>query len=281
MIRKITLSTFACLASLIFINAINKTSGGHPSSTGATGAPGEQTCARAGCHTDATKVMNSPANSFTFSDPKNTYNSNGFYSITLGCTETGKSKFGFQIVAIDSATGKNAGTWVITEASKTQVINGESPFTERKYITHTTAGTVHGTAGKAAWNFKWKAPDSNKGTIVFYYVVNATNNSNTEFGDLLNFGSQKVRFSASSISVKNPVVSKPVITIIKEGLLISTEETLNSIQILNLEGKVIYENLSIQNNIQIKLDEIKQPANSVYIYHINTDKGRFSGKFFL
>ena len=46
------------------------------------------------------------------------------------------------VVAIDSATKQNAGSWELVDATKTQIIDGEAPLQTRKYITHKTAGTI-------------------------------------------------------------------------------------------------------------------------------------------
>lgn len=276
MIKKITLSIFACLAGFIFINAINKTSGGHPSSTG---APDEQTCARAGCHTDASIVKDSPVNTFTFSDPASTYNVNGIYSLSVEVNVTGIKKFGFMILAIDSATKENVGKWIITETARTQIIWGEAPFTERQYITHTATGTNPTATNKNRWNFKWKAPNINKGTIMFYYITNATNKDDQSDGDKLYTSSHKIRFSKNSVSVNQPEISKPCLKINGSSLTIfAPQQTIQSLKIYNLEGKLVYQNSSLKNGDSITKDELNALGNSVLVYELVTDKGIYRGK---
>lgn len=276
MIKNITFSLFTLLAGFIFINSVNKTSGGHPSSTG---APGEQTCARSGCHTDASITHNSPANTFSFSDPNNTYNTNGEYGLSVAVNVTGVKKFGFMLVAIDSATQKNAGTWINVEPLRTHVIEGESPFTERRYFTHTADGTVPTSTGKNIWKMKWKAPAQNKGTILFYYVTNASNTNDASTGDQLHFSSYKIRYSSGSISVKTPELSKPSLKLNGNSILVSSEQqTIKSLKIYNLEGKLVYENSSLKNGDVITKDELNISGNSVLVYQLVTDKGSYRGK---
>ena len=276
MIKKIAYSTFALLASLIFINAVNKTSGGHPSSTG---APGELTCARSGCHTDASIIKDSPVNTFTYSDPNNTYNLGGSYSLAIEVNVPNIKKFGFMVVAIDSATKKNAGTWWITEPLNTHIIEGEAPVTDRMYVTHTADGTVPTATGKSKRNFRWQAPKNNVGTIIFYYVTNATNKNDASNGDKLYQSSYKIRYSTNSVSVKTPEIIKPSLKINGNSITVSSEQqTIQSLKIYNLEGKLVYQNTSLKNGDTIGKDELKTPGNSILVYQLVTDKGSYRGK---
>lgn len=276
MIKKIAFSTFALLASLIFINAVNKTSGGHPSSTG---APGELTCARSGCHSDASIIKDSPVNTFTFSDPNNTYSVDGSYNLSLEVNVPNIKKFGFMIVAIDSATKKNAGTWWITEPLNTHIIEGEAPVTDRMYITHTADGTVPITTGKNKWNFRWQAPKTNVGTIIFYYVTNATNMNDASTGDKLYQSNYKIRYSASSLAVKKTETPKPSLTINENSLIVfSEQQTIQSLKIYNLEGKLVYQNFALKNGDTIGKEELKTFGTSILVYHLVTDKGSYNGK---
>ncbi len=276
MIKKIIHSLFVCMAGFIFINAINKTSGGHPSSTG---APDEKSCSRPDCHSDASITYDSPVNTFSFSDPASTYNLNGYYNLSVEVNLKDILKFGFEIVAIDSATKKNVGKWIISESNRTHIINGEAPFTTRKYITHTTNGTVPIAAGKNKWNFKWQAPSTNVGTIFFYYATNATNKNDAATGDQLFLSNHKIRFSTSSVSVIKPEIIKPSLKINGNTLIVSAEnQTIQSLTIYNLEGKMVYQNVSLKNGEIINIEELNLLGNSIFVYQLVTDKGSYRGK---
>ncbi len=276
MIKKITFSFFTLLASLIFINAINKTSGGHPSSTG---APGEKTCNRSGCHSDASTTKDSPVNSFIFSNPSNTYNLNGSYGISVEINFPGSEKFGFQIVAIDSATQKNVGTWWLTEPLRTHIINGEAPVTERRYITHTADGTVATSSGKNKWNFRWQAPTTNKGTVMFYYATNATNKNDKATGDQLFLSSHKIRFSANSIGVQSHEIKKPSLMLSQNSIVVSSgAHRIISLCILSLNGMIVYQNNSIKDGDLIPKMDLNKNKHSIYVYQLLTEEGSFHGK---
>ena len=183
------------------------------------------------------------------------------------------------IVAIDSATKKNAGTWWITEPLKTHIIEGEAPVTDRMYVTHTADGTVPTAAGKNKWNFRWQAPKTNLGTIIFYYVTNATNMNDASTGDKLYQSSYKIRYSASSVAVKKPETPKPSLKINENSLTVfSEQQTIQSLKIYNLDGKLVYQNFDLKNGDTIGKDELKTLGTSILVYQLVTDKGSYRGK---
>ena len=278
MIKQIVSSIFVLAIAVTFLNSTYKTAGGHPSSTG---APGEMTCARTDCHADASLTYDSPLQKFSFSNPANTYQTGKTYSIALELTKDNIEKFGFQIVAIDSATQKNAGTWVLTEPSKMHIINGEAPTADRKYITQSTAGATPAVKGKALWNFNWTAPAQNKGTIIFYFVTNATNNNDQFTGDQLYLSNFKVRFAQTG-SVKSLEKPKPTVSISNTHLLISQlTETIRTVEIYDIFGKKYYQTSQNEDLLTINLEELKKSNPSFWVYKITTEKQILSGKFWL
>ena len=179
-----------------------KTTGGHPSSTG---APGELTCANAstGCHATAsiTNDNNNTVNTLTYSAADSSYVPNQTYTLTLKAKKTGITKFGFEIGALRNTGTTNAGTWIITDAARTHTITGTGSLSTRKYVTHSTNGTPQVSAGLGQWSFNWTAPSTNVGDITFYYATNCTNNNAANTGDQLFLSSFKIHpFSGTSIS---------------------------------------------------------------------------------
>jgi hypothetical protein len=276
MIKKITFSVFACFTAFIFLDAINKTSGGHPSSTG---APDEKTCAQTNCHSDASITKDSPFNKFTFSDINDTYKADGIYTASIEVNVANIQKFGFMVVAIDSATKQNAGKWILTESTKTHIIIGEAPFTTRSYITHTAAGTTPISSGKGKWNFKWQAPNANKGTIIFYYTTNATNKNDASNGDQLFLSSHKIRYSANSVKIIEAPKVKPMLKLANNSVMVVSDfETVKSIKLFNLEGKLLYHNEKLNHGDCIDLEPL---SKTLMIYQLTTDKGIYIGKLLL
>jgi hypothetical protein len=189
---------FISLSSFVVFNTY-KSSGGHPSSTG---APGEKTCADAivACHSNATVTTDNinEVNTLVFSQADSTYQPGQTYTITLSAFKTGIKRFGFEIVALTNSDNKNSGTWIITDADRTHTLTGSSSLPDRQYITHSTNGTPAVSSGLGKWSFKWTAPNKNVGNITFYYATNCTNSSGDASGDKLYLSSFTIRPSATA-----------------------------------------------------------------------------------
>ena len=92
--------------------------------------------------------------------------------------------YGFEIVALDSATKKNIGTIIKTDKTNTQLNSSIGcAGATRSYLTHTSSGNK-AAAGKN-WNFKWKAPSTSGNTVIFYAVVNSGNADGSTSGDTI------------------------------------------------------------------------------------------------
>lgn len=106
------------------------------------------------------------------------------YTLILTYKETGKSKFGFQITCLDSATNSPAGTFTNPDSRSqdgTQSVSGKT----RYYLGHTSTGTANVGTDSTAWNISWKAPSKNVGPVKFYAVVNVTNSNGSNAGDVI------------------------------------------------------------------------------------------------
>ena len=161
-----------------------KSAGSHPSSTG---APGEQTCAKSGCHTDGVLSSGAGVNFHTFKDASGNdvteYSAGDMYSITVRMVVPGITKFGFEIVALDD-NDENIGDWLITDAVRTwKQLNSDPSSLNRKYVTHTTTGNQPTSSGEAIWTFDWEAPVSGTGDVDFYYCTSACNGDGSVNGD--------------------------------------------------------------------------------------------------
>jgi hypothetical protein len=192
---------FLFLCSFVVMD-VYKSSGGHPSSTG---APGEATCADAtvGCHTNAsvTKDSTNVVNSLTFSSGDSTYEPGKTYTVIVSAQKTGIERFGFEIVALTKSNA-NTGAWKITDGNRTHTLLGSGNLADRKYVTHSISGTPPVSAGLGQWSFDWTAPATNVGDITFYYATNCTNNNSTAAGDALFLSSFRIRPSGA-VSVTN------------------------------------------------------------------------------
>jgi len=168
--------------------AFDTVHGGDMLSTGAppahTGAPGEQTCARSGCHTGA--AVNSGAGMLTldFNQSADEYVPGEAYEIKVSLDEINVMRFGFELTAISDITGDEAGSLVITDSARMQVIQGPAPNDGRTYITYRFAGTEPVALGKGEWIFNWIAPQTDIGPVSFYLAAVSANDDATDDGDL-------------------------------------------------------------------------------------------------
>src|SRR5688572_18573262 len=102
-------TTLAILAVLITLVSatVRKSSSGAPASH--TGAPGEQTCATSGCHDDTTPNIGTAQVSLQLGNNEQTFTPGNTYPITVKITDPKVTRFGFQIVALESKSLKDMG----------------------------------------------------------------------------------------------------------------------------------------------------------------------------
>ena len=153
-------------------------SSGSPASR--TSAPGEPNCTA--CHGGS--AVNSGGGTLTITGLPANYSPNQEITVTVSISQSGRSKFGFQLTAIDDQ-GKKAGDLIVTDANRTQLDNGTVGGNPRQYINHTSAGTAANGANQSTWSLTWKAPAQSAGRVTFYAAGNATNNSGSNSGDFI------------------------------------------------------------------------------------------------
>lgn len=267
---------FIGLSSFIVIHTY-KTSGGHPS---ATGAPGERTCADAttGCHSNAsvTKDTTNVVNTLTFSSADSSYIPNQTYTINLNAQKSGIEKFGFEIVALTKSTNVNAGTWIITDANRTHTLVGSAPLSSRKYVTHSTGGTPAVSAGTGQWSFNWKAPSTNLGKITFYYTTSCTNNSGDNSGEKLFLSTFEIHPPASASIGQFIEKSKFAVNYDEGSGILSVryymkKAATTSISIIDIQGKMVQNfapNVKDVGHVSDKF-ELSNLSKGLYFINLN------------
>ncbi len=146
---------------------------------GRTGAPGEQTCATAGCHQGS---LNAGPGTFAIIAPA-VYEPGEVYQITVRHTtnDSSRRRWGFQLTALTTANNK-AGN-LANAGGSTSVLDDDGPGFNRQYIEHTLVGTFQGQTSQASWTFNWTAPDTDLGPVIFYAAGNQANNDGNNTGD--------------------------------------------------------------------------------------------------
>ncbi len=252
-----------------------------------TGAPGEGTCATAGCHTGNPVITTGSfillntagANNLTAG-----YTPGTTYNLTLNVSAFNSPKYGFQITALD-ANNNAAGDFNITN------VNGTVRTTSgnRIYVGHKTANST------AAWSFQWIAPATDAGTVTFYIAGNGSNNNILETGDQIYTTTYTVSTSAgltqgnggsTGIKVLNAddngisIFPNPV----KDRLFVSynVAETENvTIDLYNLNGQLV-QNLLNEKNSAGNYNETFNLNNNInkglYIVRVNMGDNTFFKK---
>ncbi len=139
-----------------------------------TGAPGEGNCTQ--CHVG--NALDAAGGSLMLAVP-DTYMPGEVYDIIVDLSRSGQSRWGFEMTALNS-NGARAGTFTNIDGN-TQV----SATNSKQYIQHTSDGTAQGKRNANSWTFKWTAPSTNVGPIMFYAAGNAANGDFGTAGDYI------------------------------------------------------------------------------------------------
>jgi len=247
---------------------ILKSSGSHISSTG---APGEQSCAKAGCHVDAKieRDDNKVVTTLTLDNGRAIYTPATKYTVKLRAVKAGVKRFGFQVVALDT-NNRTIGTFAVPKGSNlVQLQKGPVNNFDRNYVTHTTLGNKPKVTSEIEWLFNWTAPTNYMGRVTFYYCVNATNMDDENSGDNLFLASES--FTAQATEIKeNPSTSadfQVYPTVASDYLTIDNES--------GLERGTLYSIFSVSGILLLK-DGIENGGNSVKIPLVSLPNGFYS-----
>ncbi len=261
---------------------ILKSSGGHIASTG---APGERTCAQAGCHSDAVIVQDDKEiSTLVLGIGDQTYIPAKQYGVTIRAVKAGVGRFGFEVVALDT-NNRSVGMFTVPQGSnKVQILNGSVNNENRNYVTHTSAGNKPIIPGEIEWRFNWTAPKGYQGKIKFYYCVNATNMDNTNAGDYLYLTSSS-SYNATTTDVEEnispladirvyPTVASDYLTLEnKSGFGNNT-----SYEVVSIGGIALQKN-HIESNGNVAIISLASLASGMYSLVITTDGRRIVKQF--
>lgn len=270
------LSIIAAIISFPFLFGqftYKKSAGAHP---GSTGAPGDNTCAKAGCHVGTPVTYNdTTVNKLIFSQADSTYLPGQTYTITIRTQNPTIQRFGFECQSLKDATNTDIGTVVITDAIRTHTLAHTIASGVRNSVTHSTIGTAELSPGFNEWTFDWIAPATDEGDIIFYYATNSTNNNNTATGDLVFCNSLRIKPSPF-ISISEMVDLQSVNAfydsqnnqIILNYYLKADKKV--SVKIFDNVGREIYKSNNKSKDIGQQKDELSFRSNlSKGIYYLN------------
>ena len=145
-----------------------------------TGAPGEETCGIAGCHSGGTFT-----GSIALTGIPDTVTPDRSYTATLTFTSNAVVA-GFEMTALDGANAKS-GTLIVGSGTNVATNNQNA----RQYVRQSIKKTLSG--GATSWSFTWKAPSTASGNkTTFYYVALGANDNDNKTGDKHFTGSKPV-----------------------------------------------------------------------------------------
>jgi uncharacterized protein (TIGR03437 family) len=150
--------------------------GGPPAAL--TGAPGEFNCTV--CHSEF--PVNTGGGAVTITGLPTSYTPGQEVNVTVTVTFAGRTRFGFQVTALDDS-GRQAGTFTVTDSARTQLLSDNVGGNPRSYVEHTSGGTSG--SGQGSWTFRWTAPATGGGRVTFYAAGNATNSNLNPSGDYI------------------------------------------------------------------------------------------------
>lgn len=275
--------TIALLVTLaipfLFVNfTYMKSAGAHP---GATGAPGDGSCADAGCHTGNVVQNDTKVNSLIFPTADSTYIPGQTYLVKIKVTNAGIKRFGFEVGALFEGTNKNAGMMKLAEAGRTQLLSHKINNDTRYEVTHTQNGNAPTTTGTIEWTFNWVAPATNQGNVIFYYATNSTNNNAQVTGDNICLSKFTVKPAGPS-GIDQFINSSEVFTFYNQNehaldvKYTLKKESFVKISIVDALGQEVYTSAAEQKGQGTTTEKIALPSIATGIYYVNMQCGNSS-----
>jgi hypothetical protein len=230
--KAILLCSFVAAIGFVSFTYPGAKSTGAPASS--TGAPGEFTCNTVGCHDDELVNQGGARLWLENKELESGIEPGKIYSIKASISRKDTRRFGFELVAL-TEDGKQAGSFILTDKSRTQIIFNDSELKDREYLTYTYQGTRAFANDLGEWTAQWQSPKKIEGKITFYLAGVAANDDGTDKGDEV-FTYQKVILSnetARHLAFPNPFERS-----VQVLLPTTAEET--SVSVWNHSGQRIY-----------------------------------------
>lgn len=235
-------------------------SGGRGAAAGeaVTGAPGERTCAAAGCHNGGSF---DPAASLelisTFGDEQavSGYKAGRDYTARLTITAGGSpGGYGFQMVAMD-ASGNSVGTWTTSGNTQIADIGGQS------YVEHSDI------IQESVINLNWQAPDADLGALTFFYSANVVNGNGGTSGDSGTNSSTVIEFDPTLSTETELVENVKFFPNPASDMINVTNHNSDTFTIYNVQGILIK-----QGNLNYDQINISELNPGMYVVKLDNQK---------
>lgn len=230
---------------------------------GSTGAPNENTCGKAGCHTgeNGTNNINTGKGTLKISHDISElgYEPGKTYNFTVSISEVGIQRFGFSLTTLNNLN-ENSGTLLVSDSVRTQILKGRFAYENRDYMTYRMLGTMPYSENNGLWTFKWKAPEVAEGKIHFYVAAISANNDASDNGDMVYTYETEVNARPTAIIKSNTTLTSFRVypSVANSFVNISADNLVNekfSIAVIDYTGKVLKvfasEELSVIGNTAV------------------------------
>lgn len=228
--------------------------------TSMTGAPGESNCTS--CHSGN---ANSGPGSVALVNPPLNYVPGTAYTLQVKVTDATKSRFGFEMVALNSSN-QQAGSFTLVTSTNTALQTAGT----KKYVSHKNA------TNNSLWSVIWTAPATDVGPVTFYLAGNGANANTSDTGDNIYTASLAITALATGISEdKNNLISiapNPA----SSSLNLKLAGKANSLKVLDITGREMHRTNAFENTAQ--LDVSKYP-NGTYFLQMDQDKTTLMKRF--
>lgn len=272
----IFLSAIVAISASSFLTV--KSSGGK---AGYTNSPGETACNS--CH--STYALNSGPGSVSITSniPGWAYTPNQTYTINVTITHQTMPLFSFGFEALSgSGPYANAGTFIITNSTETQILTKTVDGVSRNNVVHKTNGGLQNNT--KTFSFDWTAPPSNAGNITFYVCGLACNAQSNLTGDYAYTASQVVTFAAGE---RFPTVENTEISVFasqnesKINIMAFKDISRCSIIVANITGQTVYseDNVNLVKGIR-QIDAVNF-RKGIYFVGINSREKKQAFKIIL
>ena len=100
------------------------------------------------------------------------YRAGSTYRLTVHLASThafgANSVWGFQLTAVDQASGAGSGTFALVNTAETKLVTGSGSFSARRYVDQASGGVRGGAASPVEWQVDWTAPTGAASGVTFF-----------------------------------------------------------------------------------------------------------------
>jgi hypothetical protein len=208
-----------------------------------TGSPGGRTGSYSGSGCQSCHLGSGGTTTLTTNIPAAGFTPGVTYACTLNVAQSGRSLFGCDLAVLAGSTKK--GTLAATN-TRCQVLSSE--------ITHKNNGGA--VANSCDFTFNWTAPAAIATGVTFKWSGMAANGNGGDTGDLTNVSSSTFNLAPNAAQEMAKTQFNVYPNPTTEKITLNFEETkeVQTIQVTNLEGKLMYRSLLPAGNKNWEID---------------------------